>query len=237
MSIRTMMTNIAQCLLLFLIFPIFIMICEALSPTSGVSSMITFLGQMPLCDTLADILSQYTSGISSTDVAEISVWVMLKEFPAAIIVGISVDFFINVFEMNWAPLRKKEKSFKPLPILPGFLGVFAAAIVINLIGLTGNGFATFAIELCVIGLMLFGIRLMVSSVGLTNFVSLKSILIWIIEGLYAVIVSAYVAVAVIIMRGDIPSFGDSIKTLLLMAVVTLVASAVVFIVRLGKNAE
>ena len=237
MSIRTMMTNLAQCLLLFLIFPIFILICEALAPSSGVSSLIAFLGQMPLCETLADILSQYASGISSTDVAEISVWVMLKEFPAAIIVGISVDFFINVFDMSWAPLRREDKTFKPLPILPGFLGVFAAAIVISLIGLTGNGFAVFAIELCVIGLMLFGIRLMVSSVGLTNFVSLKGILIWIIEGLYAVIVSAYVAMAVVIMRGDIPSFWESIKTLIVMAIVTLIASAVVFLVRLGKDTD
>lgn len=235
-SIRTMMTNIAQLLLLYLLFPIFIFACEASSPLSSTSAIINFLGQVPLCDTIADILSQYVSGITSNDIAQLTLWVFFKELPAAMIMGISVHFCIAVFDIVWDPVRLEDKSFHPLPILPGFFGIFLSTIITNVIGLTANDVIVFFAEFGVVIVMLLGIRLMFSALKKPKSIfTIKKILEWIIDGIYAVILSIYVASAIFIIQGGFGNFGKDLGHVLLMSTITLIASVVVYIVRLGED--
>lgn len=235
--IKTSLVNLAQILLLFLIIPVFVMICEALSPFSSASGLISFLSQGPLFEPIADILSQYVSGITTGDIAQLTLWVFFKELPAAMIAGVSVHFCIAVFDFIWQPLKLTyKKSFKPLPILPGFLGIFLSTIITNVIGLTGSALVSFIIEFGVVIIMIFGIRLMFSALKLPkNFFSLFNFLEWIIDGIFAVILSIYVVSAVFIMRGGFGDVWKDLSHILLMSLITMIAAVVVSLVKLGKD--
>jgi hypothetical protein len=232
MSIRTSLTNLAQLLLLFVLFPIFSLICEAIAPNSSINGLIAFLGRIDLCDTIADILTQYVSGITSGDVAQITIWVFLKEFPAAIIYGLIVHLCICIFDFIWDPIKLKERSFKPLPILPGFIGIFLSSIITSLIGLTGNAFTAFLMEIGVIIITIFGIRLMFSALSMKKIFSLKKVLNWIIDGLYAVILSTYIATLMIIIEGQFADSKTAFGWCMIMAGITTLASIIVAVVRI-----
>ena len=233
--IRTLLTNLAQILLLFPIVPIALLICEKITPASSISNLISFIGQVPLSGILADILSQYTSAITSTDIADITLWVFFKEFPTAIIAGISVHFCISIFDFIWAPIKSKYKSFRPLPILPGFLGVFISSLITGAIGLTQNVYTEFAIEMVVILIALFGIKLMFSSLFPKKIISFTKILIWIIDGLFAVIISIYVASLILLLEGNLSDPARAIGACLIIAGVTIIASVLVYFVRLSEQ--
>ena len=229
--IRTSMTNLAQILLLFVLFPLFALICETIMPTSSITNLISFLGQVPMCDVLADLLSQVSSSFNSGDVAEITLWVFFKEFPTAMIAGLSVHLCTGIFDFIWSPLTSRSRSFRPLPILPGFLGIFLAAIVTGLIELNGSDMITFISEIGVIIVMLIGIKLLFSSLKVTRVISVTKALGWIIDGLYAVILAAYVATMMLIIKGILVDTVKAITMCVIMAVITIVASAIVYFVK------
>ena len=80
-TIRTTLTNIAQILLVVILLPLFALICSAFNDSSLSTGVIGFLGQVPLCETLADIVStQLSSSTSQADLMEITLWTFFKEF-------------------------------------------------------------------------------------------------------------------------------------------------------------
>lgn len=231
-SFKTMIVNIAQGLLVFFLLPFFAFICEAFSPDSTISGIIGFLGQVPLCATLADILSQYSAGINQSDVLNITIWTFLKEFPSAIIAAISIHFCISLFNIIWAGYPKYAK---PWPILPAFLGIFLFTIITNIIGLTGSDLISFLIELGLVVIMLIGMKVMFTTRMKGSIFSIKKILLWVIEGMYAVIISAYVAALMLVLRGATP--GNPFGFIALMAGVALIASVLVFFTRLAVDKD
>jgi len=191
-SVRTLLCNLAQILLVFFLFPILGLICDLLQGNSAVTAIIGFIGNISLCNTIADVLSQYAGRPDTGELVNVTVWTFLKEFPSAFIAGMCVDTSISIFNLMWDPIKKKDSTFKPLPILPGFLGIFAFTLIINLIGLSGNDLVAFFMQFAVIAIMILGIKFMITLKKMSTVFSLKKVLLWVIEGVYAIILSTYI---------------------------------------------
>lgn len=234
-AIRTMLTNIAQILLLFVLIPIFAAICEPFNSTSAISGLISFLGQVDLISSVADILSGLSGSITSNDIANATVWTFVKEFPAAIIAGISVHFCITGFNVMWDAVRLKMPGFKPLPILPGFLGIALSVIITNIIGLTNNDALSFFIEIGIIVVAFFALKMIFSGRWGRSLFSIKRVLLWLIEGIYAVIIATYIAGMLLIMRGY--EHSSPIMFVITLSTITFIASVLTFFARRGVAAD
>ena len=225
-AIRTTLANIGQILLIILFFPVFALICEAFNSTSGITGVIDFLGQIPFCNTIADIISaQFSTNVTQSSLVEITIWTFLKEFPSAFIAGISIHLCVGVFDRFWSDFPQRHK---PLPILPGFLGVFLFTIIVDIIGLSENDLTAFFVEIGVIVVMLFGIYMMFRA-GWGRRISVKRALLWVIEGLYAVILSVYITGMMLIMEGKEPM--NTISFVLILSAIALIGSLLVHFVR------
>ena len=231
-TIRTTLTNIAQILLVGILLPLFALICSAFNDSSLSTGVIGFLGQVPLCETLADIVStQLSSSTSQADLMEITLWTFFKEFPSAIIAGISVHLCVGIFDHIWSVF---PKHLKPLPILPGFLGVALFTIIINIIGLTGSDVTAFFVEAGVVVVMLIGIWMLIKA-GWGKKVSIKTALLWIIEGLYAVLLTTYISGMMLIVQDKEPM--NTLSFVLLLSAAAIIGSLLVYFVRLGVHRD
>lgn len=234
--LRTTMCNLAQVLLVGIILLVFGSLGAVFFPTETITGLINYLGQLPFCNTIADILSQFTDAMRADDIAGVTVWTFFREFPAAIISGICIHFCTSIFNRMWAPLRRKDESFKPLPIFPGFLGLFLSSIVIiSVRALAKSDLLVFGIEIGIILLMVFGIKVMITGRWGSNPFSLKRILLFIIEGLYAVVLSANVAGLIVIMKEEQPVATPAFVAMLL--IITVIASFLVSIARIGVDRD
>ena len=231
-AMRTTLTNIAQILLVFFLLPFFALICGAFNDSSLTTGLINFLGQVPLCQTLADIVStQLSSTTSQTDLMEITLWTFFKEFPSAIIAGISVHLCVGIFDHIWFNF---PKHLKPLPILPGFFGIVLFTIISNVIGLTGSDLTAFFVEAGVVVVMLIGLWILLKA-GWGKKVSIKTALLWIIEGLYAVLLTTYISGMMLIMQDEEPI--NAFSLILLLAVAAIIGSLLVYFVRIGVDRD
>lgn len=229
--------NIAQIILLVILIPFVAIICNVISPNGTASSfggiMLSLIGEIPLCRLLCGLLSQYVSGFAAADITNITVIVFLKAFPEAMLVSICVHFFVQLFSREWNIFKlslsqSAQKRFKPLPIIPSFIGIVCATVITNLIDLFGNAFVSIIAELGVIIVMIIGIKIMFSRKLNMNIFSLKRILLFMIDSVYAIIISTYIATIFMVALGMVNNLRTAIYIVSIVAGITIIATVIVW---------
>lgn len=202
----SLISNIAQILILVLILPIVFAIIDA-------DTLMNFIQGVPIFDTWTGILYNYATIDTSS-----LVWIYTKSFFEALIMGICVHTAIGIGNVLQA---------KGLPILSTFIGIIAGSIIIKLLGVT-QGFQI----ILYIAIMLIGILMMIKGVftKLKIFDS-KSFLMLIIESILAVIMCGYVVALTLFSEGAI-----GLSKLLFVLCASIIALVITYFVGLAcKN--
>ncbi len=227
MTKRTI-ANIAQIILVVFISGI-LLFFKLISPETAISA----LEHVPLCTTLANVLSSMTVATTG-DIVEITVWTLLMEFPTAILVGITIHIVITVWNfLVWGGYKKK----KPWPIVPGFIGLLLSTFIVNIIELVGNMILALVIEVLVIALLFSCIRPISKALKITNFISVKKILNFVIDGVYAIQLAAFVAAIMNVLAAKSGAGGVSFVTFIVIFGSTLLSSLIVSLVRQTQDEE
>ncbi|MCM1365431.1 MAG: hypothetical protein NC122_09765 [Faecalibacterium sp.] len=216
---RNTMSNVAQIVLIVILFPFVAIVLGSISGTSSIAGvLISLIGKVPLCDVWVDVLYQYSGGLTAEDVVSSTVLVILKAFPEALIAAICVYICITI--------SKKLKS-RGLPIFATFVGIVASSVITSLTGLSGNVTAEIFTDFGVLIIMFIGLKIMFKSVfNSISIFSFKKIMLFIIDGLVAVITTAYISGLIMTAAGYYTSVSSAIGRLTVLAVIELVAALI-----------
>lgn len=235
---RNLRSNIAQIAICFVLFPTVMTICYIFSSSTAgsesLSKLLSMFSDVPVCGVAFDLLSQYVAVGAEVKISEISVLLFLKAFPETIMVSVLVHFFVQLFQRDYNSINTTSTGNQivaPLPILPTFLGLVVSTVLVGLLNLSGNAMITFIAELFLIAIIIFGIKLMFGKKFTNGIFSLKKILTLIIDGLYAVIFSTYVASMVVVGSGTIQRFKEAFAFEMTMIGAVLVATALFHYIR------
>lgn len=212
-SFDVLMKNIAQIVIVVILIPFLAIICFALSPQNSSSAFgsfaVSLIGEIPLCSLLCTLISQYIGSFSAVAVADITLLVILRAFPEALLVSISVNIFNSLFSKEWGITGSDNKKvLKPLPILPSFLGIAAATLLVQIFDLTQNNFIVLVSEIVTLAIIIFAIKLMFSG-RYSGFLSGRKIVEFIIGGVYAILLSIYIAVLLLTVSGAVGNVWQS----------------------------
>lgn len=208
-GLKNTISNIAQVLLVVILLPGVSLILGAVGGKSSQTGFVNSLfGKIPLCDIWLDILYQHKGGLSAESVLSSAAVVILKAFPEAIISAICVYVCIQI---------SKKLNARGLPIFATFVGIVIASVLTTLTGITGNVNTEVIADFGVLLVMVIGLRIMMKSVfrGMKVF-SLKKVLLFIIDGLFAVITTAYISGLLIAASGYYSSAGEIIGQILIL---------------------
>lgn len=208
-GLKNTISNIAQVLLVVILLPGVSLILGAVGGKSSQTGFVNSLfGKIPLCDIWLDILYQHKGGLSAESVLSSAAVVILKAFPEAIISAICVYVCIQI---------SKKLNARGLPIFATFVGIVIASVLTTLTGITGNVNTEIIADFGVLLVMVIGLRIMMKSVfrGMKVF-SLKKVLLFIIDGLFAVITTAYISGLLIAASGYYSSAGEIIGQILIL---------------------
>lgn len=217
---RTTISNIAQIILVVLLLPAVAIIIGSVSGANTAGNISGFLsslvGNIPLCDIWVDILYQYKGGLEVEDVLSSTLLVILKALPEALISALCVYAAVQV--------SKKLKS-RGLPIFATFIGIAIASIITSLTGLSGSMTTEIIIDFGVVIIMFIGLRFMLKSVfRKMNVFSLKKILLFFIDGLFAVITTAYISGLIMAASGVYSSTGETIRKTMIITGIEIFAA-------------
>ncbi len=207
----SLISNIAQILILVLILPIVFAIIDA-------DTLMNFIQGVPIFDTWTGMLYNYATLDTNS-----LVWIYTKSFFEALIMGICVHTAIGIGNVLQA---------KGLPILSSFVGIIVGSIIIKLLGVT-QGFQI----ILYIAIMLIGILMMVKGVFTRlKIFNVKSFLMLLIESVLAVIMCGYVVALILFSEGAI-----SIAKLLFVMWASIIALVITYcvgrLVKIGEQKE
>lgn len=230
---RTTISNVAQIILVVLFLPAVSIIIGSVSGanTSGnISGFLSSLvGNIPLCDIWVDILYQYKGGLEVEDVLSSTLLVVLKALPEALISALCVYAAVQVSE--------KLKS-RGLPIFATFIGIAIASIITSLTGLSGSLTTEVIIDFGIVIVMFIGLRFMLKSVfRRMNVFSFKKILMFFIDGLFAVITTAYISGLIMAASGVYSSAGEAVGRTMILTGVEIVAAVIAAIVNYSADKD
>lgn len=234
---KNLKSNIAQIAIFFLLFPFAMIICyvfsSAMAGSASLGLLLSMFEDVPVCGVAFNLISQYVTFGAEVKLAEISVLLFLKAFPETIMVSVLVHLFVQLFQRDHSSAGGlgSEPIVTPLPVLPTFLGLLTSTILVGLLNLFGNAIITLIAELFLIAIIIFGIKLMFKSRFNSNIFGLKKILTLIIDGLYAVIFSTYVAAMVVVGSGTFQRFKEAFVFEITMLGAVLAATALFHFVR------
>lgn len=196
----SLVSNIAQILILVLVLPIVFAVIDA-------DTLMNFIQGIPIFDTWTGILyNRATLDTSSL------IWIYTKSFFEAFILGICVHTANGIAKVLQA---------RGLPILSTFVGILVGSILIKMLGIT-QGFQI----ILYVAIMLVGILMMVKGVFTSlKIVSAKSFLRLIIESILAVIMCGYVVALLLFSEGAI-----GISKLLFVLLISVVALIITYFV-------
>ncbi len=226
--------NAAQIILVAIFLPIFAFSLAAISrENEGLSNVNELLKSLidaiPVCEVCANLLCQFWEGLSVGSVMSLSVSVLLKAFPEAIISIICVHGCCQLFN---------KKNVRGLPIFPTFLGIFIATVITVLTGLSGSDFMQILVEFGVIIIILIGLKLVFKSAfGGAKIFSIKKILILIIDGLFAVLSTTYVAGLLLAAQGEFGAAKDTFVKVLILAATEILGGYLVVLVKKGESSD
>ena len=222
---RNTISNVSQIVLIAILFPFVAIIIALISGTGGgfgnASGLISSLiGSIPLCDLWVDILYQFSGGLTASDVASSTVLVIVKAFPEALISSICVYICVQI---------GKKVGARGLPIITTFAGIVVATIIISLTGLSNNLTTELLIDFGVIIIMIIGIKIMFRSAfsGL-KIMTGKKVLLLIIDGLLAVITTAYISVLLLAASGAYATIGQVVGHVFLLTGIEIIAVLIVW---------
>lgn len=220
--------NISQIILVVFV-SVILLFFKLISPETAIAA----LENVPLCTTLANVLSSMTVA-STGDIVEITIWTLLTEFPTAVLVGIIIHIVITI----WNPLIwHGYDNKKPWPLVPGFIGLLLSTFIVNIINLVGNMILAIVIEVFVIALLFSCIRPISKALKITNFISVRKILNLVIDGIYAIQLAAFVAAIMNVLAAKSGSGGISFVTFIVIFGSTLLSSLIVSLVRQTQDEE
>lgn len=223
---RNTISNIAQVILVVIALPLFAIIFGAVFGIGGGSvqfgsAMSSLIGKIPMCDVWVDILYQSSGGLTFSEVASSTVLVIIKAFPEALISAICVHTCVQIF----------KKIARGLPIFATFIGIIIATVITGLTGLSGNIATEILIDFGVIIIMFIGIKFMLKGAfGIPKIFTGKKILLIIIDGLLAVITTAYISGLLLGAYGAFASFKDLVVRISLLTAIEMVAVVITWAV-------
>lgn len=218
---RNTISNIAQILLVVILFPALSVFFGVSFGNGSMSNMISSLiEKIPLCEMWVDILYQYTGGLTVSDVASSTVLVIVKAFPETLISAICVYICVQL---------GKKIGAVGLPILSTFVGIVIATIITSLTGLSNNIKTEILIDFGVVVVMIIGIKIMFTGVfGGGQMVKGKKVLLLIIDGLFAVITTAYISALLLAAYGAYANIGQALGRIYLLTAIDIVAALIVW---------
>ena len=218
-------SNVAQIVLVVLLLPFIAVIIGLVSGSgSGAGNMsgmfFSLIGEIPLCDVWMDILYQKAGGLTPSDVANSTVLVIVKAFPEAVISAICVYVCVQA---------GKKIGARGVPILTTFAGIVIASIITSLTGQSNSLTAEILIDFGVIIIMLIGIRIMLrGAFGGARLLTGKKVLLLVIDGLLAVLTTAYVSVLLLAAAGVYGSIGETVGRVYLITGIEIIAVLIVW---------
>ena len=227
-------SNLAQLGLVYLFFPICALLIGWISG-AGTGNAVpagflsAWIGKIPLCELWIDMIYQYGGGLTASDVASSTVLIILKALPEAFLVSVCVHVCMQAADLI---------GVKGFHIFSSFIGVFIATVIISLIGKSNNMLAEILMEIGVIIVMLIGMKIMFKSVfhG-AGILSGKRILFLVIDGLYAVITTAYVSGLLMAGCGMYSSVGQAIGRILVLAGVMTITAVIAWLMKGAEKME
>lgn len=234
---KNLQRNIAQILLVVLIFPLFSLLMSLFFKGDANANALDFLfnliSEIDIFSLMAGLLSQVASGFSAVELTEISLLVVLKAFPEAVLFSLCVHFFVQLFPLTaWADLK-----VKPLPIFPAFLGIISATIIKSLIELFKNTIITIVAELGVIVIMIIAIRMMFRRKHKVIIYSAPKILLFVIDAIYAVIISIYISSLLVLLTHQFDSIGQAVLFIAPSILLTIVAAVIVWLIKVFTDKD
>lgn len=212
-GIRNTISNIAQIVLVVLLLPFVAILFGVISGTdAGAASTVglinSLIGKIPLCEIWLDVLYQYSGGLSAEDILSSSVLVILKALPEALISAACVYLCIQI---------SKKLMARGLPIFATFVGIVIASVITGLTGLSNNMTTEIIADFGVSIIILIGLKIMAKSLfkGL-KVLSGKKILLFVIDGLFAVITTAYISGLIMAAAGIYSSVGQAIGRVVIL---------------------
>lgn len=228
-GIRNTISNIAQILLVVLLFPCVAILLGVISSSdsSTMGVLVSLIGKIPLCEIWLDILYQYSGSLSAEAVLSSTLLVILKALPEALISAVCV--YVSV------QLSRKLKS-RGIPIFATFIGIFIASIITTLTGLSGNVTTEIIADFGVLIIMIIGLKIIAKSVfsGI-RILSIKKVLLFIVDGLFAVITTAYISGLIMAATGVYVSIAQAIGRVFILTGIEIVVAMGVGII--GDLAE
>ena len=221
--------NVAQLLLLWILFPVAYGILYIIKPdsTAATDGLIwDLVGGIELLEVAIAIIKERVL-FDTSSMADITVAVLLKAFPDAVLVGVVAHFVNQVWDI-W---MSKIKNVEAMTILPTFVGIALSSFVVTALSHLGD-IISMITEFGVIIIMLIGFKIMFRGRFSSKIFSFKKILVLFIDGLYAVILVCFVASMMVASFSEpaLPLW-DSLKLIFTSLICMTVASVVVFFVR------
>ena len=226
-GIRNTISNVAQIILIVILLPIIAVLLRITSGNQGgaigtVGIIASLVGKIPLCDIWVDILNQFNGGLSAETVMTSSIAVILKAFPESIITAVCVYLCVTT------SIKLKTTG---LPIFATYVGIVIATLITSLTGISGNINAEILADFGVVIIMLIGLKIMFSSVfrGMKAITG-KKILLFVIDGLFAVITTAYISGLLMTVQGSYATIGEAVGRVYILTGIELLAAVVVGII-------
>ncbi len=234
MGIKRSMNNLAQLLLMVIVIPIIIVACYILEPGKNGSAFydifVNIFSFVPIVDVAVDVLSQFISGMSASEYIDITFSLILRKFPEAVLLTMIVHFCNECYGFLW-------RRIKPLPIISTFIGVIITAVVVKAFGLVGNNLVAFFMEIGTIIIMIIGMKILFKSFTGEKIFSLFKILLLVVDGLFAVIITTYFASCYMAGTGRFDSIIKLFGFLFIQTLVACGAALIVMFVRIAAEGE
>lgn len=234
-GVRNTISNISQIAIVVVLLPFIAIILGVIAgPHNGVIGsagvLSSLIGSIPLCEIWVDLIYQFSGGLSAEEVLSSTVIVILKAFPETIITAICVYICVTA--------SKKLKAVG-LPIFATFVGIVIATIITTLTGISGNTTTEILVDFGVIIVLIISLKIMFTRIfhGMKG-ISGKKILLFVIDGLFAVITTAYISGLLIAAQGGYKSVGEAIgKVYILTGIELLTAVGVGLIGDIAEKDE
>lgn len=230
---RNTISNVAQIILVVILLPFVAIVIRMISGVGAGGANMTgmlssLIGNIPLCEVWMDVLYQYAGGLTAADVATSTVLVILKALPEALISAICVHTCVRIEKVLKTMSVPDQRKHYGLPIFSTFVGIVIATVITSLTGLTHSVTSEILMDFGAIIIMLIGFKILFRTVfrGRGIFEG-KKILLFIIDGLFAVITTAYISGLLLAAKGAYASTGQAIGIIFVLTGIEIIAAVVV----------
>ena len=232
--------TIAQILLVMIILPIVVLVISAISTSTGADEsagesaiqklFISGLSRIPICDTWVELLKQFfdqKKELSAGNVSAMSISVFLKAFPEALMTGFVVFFTDKIAD---------NIGMHGIKIIPPFAAVAFTGIILAVIGISKSDMVQILIEYGVVIVMMIGFHYLLKTF-FPNLSIAKNLLIFFIDALYAVILTAYITILALTCAGMFSTVRYSFLAIFSTGLCVVIASGIEYLLIKSKKED